>query len=1416
MHTLHGSTAIVSVPGATTGVTNGPPSTLSRKQRYSSRSNSLSSASVVTVKRTGSRSSSSTGVRTSAGPVRSHSPGDPSSLAQRLGRDPMSQEHRRRQSVAVDVSERPDGEGLGNLHRWSQSTNGSVRSTSQTASRVSSGAVLPSIPTQPFSPHRKTRSIVDHSPRPSPHRRKTSSRPASRRRQSSGSPELERRPDRPEFALPLTALPPLHTTPALTDPNDTESPSTIPVSTPTNLSSYGPDYFGEDGNSPRSKAKSKKPILIRNHTASMSTSNATRLQAVEGAEDTSNSREESRDTEMEEVNGSALRSNYAEPVENHEPVRPPTAGESSRQRRSGHTRDKSEREKKAMLSKALQKANTAVLLDNAQNFEGALEAYSDACRLLQQVMDRTSTVEDKRKLDSIRVTYTNRVEELRQLEAAQPDATNEKSLPTRPMSDDSSLLQSPVSGLARTPSIGAQVSASPTIETASSAQQVEVPKLSYPEKDRDSFFSGTMRAVETSSQQVGDARPDPISIQPVHDVEARQGPVEDESPVLARGQASTMREDAQRVGARTAPDMPPLNVDGLHIPPSNSRYMPAPLSPRRPSIPDIKPQIEEEPEEVPPLPQQPVPADDQPAEDSNASGSWLDPIDESDSSCASSVHSVSSQQGIHRKHIRGASGDTNPDFDAAFDAAVEAAYNEGFEPDLDGTRTVEPAATRHAAKPSLVVPSSEIKEILSPTNSYHPNTTMDLGLDDEEEERILDDITQDYAQTFNFDLSTKSALPRQSDSSGYSRSTWQSSQTSDRTTAGTSLSTVAEDTASAPAHKNAFAASTSLNTVLGDHPPPPLTAPPPQASLPRLPTATQNRNVGVRSRRLSGQKPKDLKIETAAQVEAHRGTAKFQHAASPFKEEDEDSARDDVSKDSSFGSDLQPTISVASEQHHQHLLASPPSLDMLSAVSDRSRPNTATTVTTEQRRSIDDMPGELSGTRPAFMKKNQSSVSLREHTVIMASPTEPPVALTPMSSTYMTFASKRQNEAPITTQRAQLPTYAQPHFDSQPGGFHLFDTSLTTTKFPGSPRSPTSGAAVLEPCPESYLLRPFWLMRAMGLTLTHPKGGFLTSRLFVPREVWQTKGVKLKSIDEKIANCDLLVAALGRLAGVDTYDADALMEELQNFEEVMERVQTSLVKKLGSDVGIGGMAGLFKDAAAAAASSTGMTSTSTSTPNADIITLGGEKTKSKEGKGYLNSWRKLRSKSSGTPISAGQGANKAFNKIAEKELPSMQSVPMTSYVPVERRGMKKDARNLSFEGPNKEYMASLARLFEGAQVLGKFLLFLLISWAAPDSISRLGLGGQSSEHDIPRPKVSIVIGVCGFFGTSRIQAGSLRTGFFHFHHHRRNSKIHRLKTSDHVTRTVFPLTLYAIQIKSRDRLKTQVSRVPRRRTSASN
>jgi chemotaxis regulatin CheY-phosphate phosphatase CheZ len=56
---------------------------------------------------------------------------------------------------------------------------------------------------------------------------------------------------------------------------------------------------------------------------------------------------------------------------------------------------------RAMLSRALHRANMAVNLDNAQNFEAARLSYADACNLLHQVVQRTSGDEEKRKLEAI-------------------------------------------------------------------------------------------------------------------------------------------------------------------------------------------------------------------------------------------------------------------------------------------------------------------------------------------------------------------------------------------------------------------------------------------------------------------------------------------------------------------------------------------------------------------------------------------------------------------------------------------------------------------------------------------------------------------------------------------------------------------------------------------------------------------------------------------------------------------------------------------------------------------------------------------------------------------------------------------------------------------------------------------------------
>ncbi|KAJ9626380.1 hypothetical protein H2203_004012 [Taxawa tesnikishii (nom. ined.)] len=456
-----------------------------------------------------------------------------------------------------------------------------------------------------------------------------------------------------------------------------------------------------------------------------------------------------------------------------------------------------------MLSKALEKANTAVLLDNAMNYEGALDAYWDACRLLQLVMERTAGYEDKRKLDAIRDTYTARIDELHHLQAAQ-SADNGKELPPRPMSEVFEDSSPPIPASKFTPSDRD----STQLRTATVAHIVELPGTTYP--TRDSFLTTAIKEVEGQSS------------------DGFLGPLWEKSKTPFEGSSYLGHRNTQ-----TGDEM-------------DSAYVPRPLSPR-PLTPVGQRETTVAPEET-------TDQGDFPAE-AGEPGSWLDTIDESGSSCSSSVHSVSLKGGLHRKDIRAISGDTNPEFDAAFDAAVEAAYEDGLEPDGDFLTHTETLAGFATAETDF--DAALDLDVALPPEGFHGLDGPQCEADTEaEEERMLDDITKDYINYgFDFDLHSKSALPRQSDSSGYSRSTWQSSMNSDHTTAGTSLSTVAEDKLNsqtpgrAPAHVPL--ASVTLRAEVPGAP-----GPPPNNALPRPPSLV--------SKRLSGPNFKQLKIETSA------------------------------------------------------------------------------------------------------------------------------------------------------------------------------------------------------------------------------------------------------------------------------------------------------------------------------------------------------------------------------------------------------------------------------------------------------------------------------------------------------------------------------------------------------------------------
>lgn len=1073
-------------------------------------------------------------------------------------------------------------DGVGNLNRWSQSTTSSVGVESPRRDRASSGAASHSIwnrrkqsASQPASPHREELSPKSVSKRPDAHAHSmTIHLPDQHRR---NAPSLDK--PLPPPIPPLTSLH-IPMSSVVTPNEDTLltansfTPSSSGLLTPLSYSAF--DYFGNGATASASSKRDPPPAVRHTHQT-----------PSEGRSHSS-----SRHPSHHRQTSSIEEASSADPS----------------QRRTKSRGDRRDKDKKTMLSKALEKANTAVLLDNAMNYEGALDAYQDACRLLEFVMDRTSGYDDKRKLDAIRDTYTIRIDELLQLQATTQSVREQKRLPPRPMSNGS-LEFSPTLQIDEAMA-GNRDSA--VIETATLTRIIDAPSTrSF--MPRNSFLTDAIREVEGSSE------------------EGFLGPLWERSKSPFR--QSTFSDRTAR---------PQDDVEDT--------YIPRPLTPRR--APSAEPQedLEQDFDDTIILMSEPA---SEPMVGSCDPVSWLDTIEESGSD-ASSVHSRSSRHSVHRKDLRMPTDDTEMDFDAAFDAAVEAAYEDGYMPD-------------HDALGDASMSQSLDLDVAPPVEGFGFATDTEDELDeDAEEERILDDITRDYIDHgFDFDMQSKSALPRQSGSSGFSRDTWQSSVVSNRTTAGTSLSTVAKgvlpdvirpESQSTPSGLDLAQSSTLLpDFVYG------------QSSARPLSVISEG-SKSVQDRRSTGPNFRSLKIETTKQLDQRARAALPVINDELVKDDNEEDNEEHIASN-------RPISEVPSLHRFEKSLISPQKIH--SAASD------ATIDSVVPPNSADTM-SSMRSPRPRMFRKHKSSLSLRDHGISE----EPAVGipLTPLSASFGLPSAFHDNGLP--TARRPLPhitasgnSYPANMRDGLVSTAKLFDTSLGEMSQPSSPQSQDSTFPVsLEPCPESTLLRPFWLLRSIASTISHSKGGYITNRLFVPREVWQTRNVKLRSIDDKVSQCDLLTAALGKLSKVDTYDADAVLEELQAFEEVMERVQAILIKRLGSDVGVQGVGAFFKDA------------TTVDMGGAVSSEAGKDAPKTNSGKSYL--WRKLRSKNTGA------GGTGSFASA------TMPTVPMTSFVPVDKRTAYKHEvpQENTFEGPLKEYMYSLIRLCEAAQVLGKFIL----------------------------------------------------------------------------------------------------------------
>ncbi|WQF89111.1 Putative MIT domain-containing protein [Colletotrichum destructivum] len=943
---------------------------------------------------------------------------------------------------------------------------------------------------------------------------------------------------------------------------------------------------------------------------------------------------------------SSDRSGEASLMRGHSRNRSQTAKGSTDTTGSTRGRDRGNRppSQKAMLSRALQKANTAVQLDNAQNFEGARQAYAEACDLLHQVLARTSTDEDKRKLEAIRRTYTSRIEELDQMAPVQP-VLGGKALPARPES----------LGLRLNPSLqfdDDDLEESGGLETAALTRILN-------EGSRSSAHHGGPGLAISRMQGLGE---------PTRGQSSR---LPEQYPLQSSFSRSPLRE-------RTSDDQLILQI------PTEDVYMPPPLSPRRPQSPKLDGRGS---------PDGPVRSDFSLAarrtsqgprhirDSSRESSSWLDPIDESGGSATSSVHSRSSSSVVRRKHIRAPSGATEAEFDAALDAAVEAAYDDGYEPmgfsEPETYGSDDPVVAKALRKVKLAkerVRQTE-REVFEQVNGRERRTQSraeqldgDVAHEDfyddgssDEEERILEEMTRDYSvDEFAFNLASNQVAARNSGSSDLAESSWQATaESTDATSA---------DVCSSPTDPIA----TSNFPGAGSP-----AVPPPVQALPELPvkksfsasTSAPGPGQSVRSRRMSGQNPKQLKIETS----------KFSQFADPGRRYSVAQASSGIHGIEFETPDMNGSTDVNDSVGRPY---SPPE-----GISP-TQPIPPTPPLGHSRSQDSEDFNESHPGSPSFrppLRKNFSSSSLRSmrNRNMSLSNLDDASDMSPGTPLSTSFGINGRHPAMPTLPTPLAAAFRDKITSSSAGGLYLFDDSLHSPQSPSSPNPLQTDAPIsLEPCPTDYMLRPFWLMRCLYQTLAHPRGGYLSNKLFVPRDVWKVKGVKIRNVEDKVATCDYLTAALLKLARVDTCDADAVLEEMQSLEGILEQVQASLTRKLGTDVGVQSSSMLFRDA-----SNSAEIEAAISVPRSGSVS----------GKSSSFSWRRLRPKNSAAGLNNSFNAKGAAVPESGKESPSLETLPMTDH-PTSRPS-KRDPSNAQFTGPNAHYMGSLARLFDAAQTI---------------------------------------------------------------------------------------------------------------------
>ena len=926
------------------------------------------------------------------------------------------------------------------------------------------------------------------------------------------------------------------------------------------------------------------------------------------------------------------------------------------------TEKERDREKRRLLNNALEQAHHAVDLDKNKLYDQAIDVYQGSCQILRVLLNDAKSDHDKEKLSAILSTYTTRVDEL--LKANKQAAAERQ-------------------------------------DTSAHARQVSITPSLDEALDQEIALQQPARARRTnhSNRQRADSRPQVVEPSTAKEVQvARSMPRQSAipAPLAAKRQKRADRQDAQSASDEVN-----------HVTDNNIRPESGVMNAHN----DLR---------------------------SEPKSSWLITGEEMRSSAStpsSPAHSNFSDEvsDTERKPASiiptfGDSTSGEAQLDAAYDdafaaannasyySAIDEAWDDGFDMDeMSGRKTKDPVADglrSYAERESTIQRMSQ---------RSHPALMEDLlsdeeaELDSDEEDRLLaEESTQDNGSSLTTVRPADKKYPRQSDSSASTSSrsahTWGSSAGSSLNMTSSSLGTVDENVSlpNADIQKNlqkhtlggVGALAISKSRDLSPHQ---------EMPLAESDERSRSRSPNLRERRLSMPKARQLRIETGTESTSPERANRFGARVSSLKP-----VHIDISNpESTHRPDKPEKADTMGPQQSKQVprldpgqMNSPyPSPSAHNFSADVLTPPTPSAHAFSPHSSNEQSPHQTSPEKTAGkpermpLKHNLSSMSLNKQ-ITRGGRNLDETDQSPGTPASLSFP--KDSQPPLNRAESALSLPLKTPIDGSSSAYpptagqnsmKIFDNEIHSAKLFGTPSSDASrDPKPLEPCPENPLFRVWYGMRLILNTLTHQKGGYMSDRWFVSRGVWKVANAKLKAVEEKTSNLDLLTAALLKLSYVDTFDADAVLDEMQSLEVVMEQARINLVKKLGNDIGPASMEAFIKDAPEPSSSdSHGPPDTKGNTSST------GSRSSSRS---YL-SWKKLRSKSSSTNLSS------AGTRKGQTDEYTMATLPMTTQMGPNRKRRNqagtrsRQVESIDIDGPNANYAAAIARLCDAAQILGK-------------------------------------------------------------------------------------------------------------------